>query len=102
MIFGAYFTENYPLQPPPKMGVKIQWSKNLSNRLRMMPKRLPQSDFDACRKLPPAATRTVEDTKIEVGKLIFTSNNPKAHLFKPFDSWKKTISMLVIQICVLS
>ena len=70
----------------PKIGGrKIQWSKNPSNRLRMIPKRLPQSDCDAWQKLPPAATRKVGATKIVVGKLIkFISDNPKAHLFKPF------------------
>jgi len=60
MIFSAYFTENYPLQLPPKFGVKNSMvqkpTKSFENE-RLIPKRLPRSDFDAWQKLPPAATR---------------------------------------------
>jgi len=45
------------------IGKKIQWSKNSSNRLRMIPKRLPQSDFDARQKLAPLASPKVEGEK---------------------------------------
>jgi len=50
MIFSAYFTENYPLQLPPKFGVKNSMvqkpTKSFENE-RLIPKRLPRSDFDA-------------------------------------------------------
>jgi len=42
---------------------KNRWSKNPSNRLRMIPKRLPQSAFDARQKLPPATTHQVGGNK---------------------------------------
>jgi len=67
MIFGAYFTGHKSKLPPaatPKVGdEKNRWSKNPSNRLRMTPKHLPQSDFNDRQKLPPAAIPKVEGEK---------------------------------------
>ena len=74
-------------KPPPMLGVKkIRWSKNPSNRLGTIPKRLPQGDFHMVDINYPLQLPTkLEVTKIVVGKLIkFISNDPKAHLYKPF------------------
>jgi len=62
----------------------------------MTPKRLSQSDFDTRQKLLPATTHKVmEVTKIVVGKLIkFISNDPKAHLCKPF--WQLETKILPV------
>jgi len=61
--------ENYPLQPPPKLGVKNnRWSKNPSNRLGMTPKHLLQSDFNDRQKLLPAATPKFGGKKIRCSK----------------------------------
>jgi len=67
MIFGAYFTGNKwkpsPVATTKVGGEKIRWSKNPSNRLRMIPKRVPQGDFDVRKKLPPSVTRKVGGNK---------------------------------------
>jgi len=95
MISGAYFTENYPLQLPPKLGVKKnsmvqtwedyfsshgpktyqihwEWSQNATLKAILT--------LDKNYSLQPPA---LEVTKIVVEKLIkFISNNPKVHRFK--------------------
>jgi len=58
----------------------------------MIPKRLPQSDFEIRQELHPAATRKIggnkNETKIVDGNLIkFISNDLEAHLSKPFSQF---------------
>jgi len=58
------YRQKLPPAATPKVGgKKIRWSKNPTNRLRMIPKRLPQSDFDARQKLPPSAIPKVGGEK---------------------------------------
>jgi len=52
-----------PAATPKVGGKKIRWSKNPSNRLRMIPKRHTQSDFDIRQELHPAPTRKVGGNK---------------------------------------
>jgi len=89
MIFGGYFTGHTWKLPPaatPKVGFKkidgpkahqIDWEWSQTASLKAI------STLD--KNFPLQPPLKLEVTKIGVGNLIkFISNDPKAHLFKPF------------------
>ena len=56
----------------------------------MIPKRLPQAIFASDKNYTLQPPAKLEVTKIVDGNLIkFISNDPKAHLSKPFSQFKK-------------